>query len=101
MPFNQQVSFPCELTLHTTPTGLRLYRAPIRDIKLLHQTPDTWTDRKLNGGATLPLEPSGDLLHIVAEVGIPDGARLTFNLGGATLVLTSNAIESGSAHAPF
>jgi len=29
MPFNQQQSFPCELTLRTTPAGLRLHMVPI------------------------------------------------------------------------
>ena len=97
MPFNQQVSFPCELTLRTTPNGLRLYRAPVREIALLHKAPDTWSDRSLRPGATLPLEPSGDVFHILAEVSVPDGAKLTFNLCGATLVLTAKTIESGTA----
>jgi sucrose-6-phosphate hydrolase SacC (GH32 family) len=101
MPFNQQVSFPCELTLHATPSGLRLFRAPIHEITLLHKTPDTWTNRSLNRGAALPLDPSGDSFHIQAEVSIPDGAKLTFNLCGATLVLSSKSIESGAAHAPI
>jgi len=101
MPFNQQVSFPCELTLHTTSSGLRLHRAPIREIALLHGPPDKWTDRHLNRGVTLPLEPSGNAFHIVAEVTIPDGAKLTFHLCGANLTLTSKTFESGSARAPI
>src|SRR2546425_388177 len=35
MPFNQQMSFPCTLTLHPTPDGLRLYRWPVREISNL------------------------------------------------------------------
>jgi fructan beta-fructosidase len=78
-----------------------LFRAPIDEITLLHKTPDTWTNRSLNRGATLPLEPFGDSFHIQAEVSISDGAKLIFNLCGATLVLSSKAIESGAAHAPI
>ena len=37
MPFNQQVSFPCELTLRSTPNGPRIFREPIREIELLHK----------------------------------------------------------------
>lgn len=101
MPFNQQVSFPCELTLHKSAAGLRLHRQPIREIETLHKTPDTWRDRTLNAGASLPLEPSGDLYHIVADASVPDGARLTLNLCGASVVLSSKSIESGAARAPL
>jgi len=35
MPFNQQLSFPCELTLHTQAGGAALHRNPIREIEKL------------------------------------------------------------------
>ena len=96
MPFNQQVSFPCELTLRSTPNGPRVFRNPIREIALLHNGQDTWTNRTIKANEVLPLEPSGRLFHIVTEVGIPDGARLIFNIRGIPLVLTSKTFESGS-----
>jgi levanase/fructan beta-fructosidase len=95
MPFSQQVTFPCELTLRSTPMGLRLFREPIREIALLHQGQDTWTNRILNANQVLPLEPSGRLFHIKAEVSIPAGAKLTFKIRGIPLILTSKTIESG------
>jgi len=100
MPFNQQISFPCQFTLHMTPKGLRLFREPIREIESIEKTPDAWTDRTLNANGNLVLEPSGDLYEIRAEVTIPEKARLTFNLLGARLVLTSDTVESGSAREP-
>ncbi|HEY4416766.1 MAG TPA: glycoside hydrolase family 32 protein [Verrucomicrobiae bacterium] len=96
MPFNQQVSFPCELTLHTTPAGLRLFRKPISEIALLHQTPDTWTNRVLRAGETLPLEPSGRLFDLNAKLSIPENARLILNVRGVPVVLTAKTIESGT-----
>jgi fructan beta-fructosidase len=96
MPFNQQVSFPCELTLHNTPNGPRIFRQPIREIELLHHGQDGWTNRTLKANESLPLEPSGQLFHIRAEVSIPPGARLTFSIRGVPLVLTSNTIASGA-----
>lgn len=36
MPFNQQMSFPCELRLFQTPLGWRLSRFPIREIETLY-----------------------------------------------------------------
>ncbi len=35
MPFNQQLSFPCEVTLHTSADGPALQRYPIREIEKL------------------------------------------------------------------
>lgn len=99
MPFNQMVSFPCELTLHSTPRGLRIFRQPIQEAASLHQGPDIWKNRTINANQTLPLEPSGRLFHIQAEVRIPAGAKLTFNIRGVPVVLTSRTIESGTSPA--
>ncbi|MDE2726516.1 MAG: glycoside hydrolase family 32 protein [Gemmatimonadota bacterium] len=53
MPFNQQMSFPVELTLRTLPDGIRLCREPVREIELLHTGTHTW--------------PVGDLAVLAAE----------------------------------
>ena len=96
MPFNQQVTFPCELTLRSTPQGPRVFREPIREIARLHAGQDTWTNRTLEANEVLPLKPAGQLFHIQAEVRIPEGAKLTFNIRDTPLILTSNTIESGA-----
>jgi len=36
MPFNQQMAFPTDLTLRTTPEGIRLYRWPVPEIEKLY-----------------------------------------------------------------
>lgn len=95
MPFNQMISFPCELTLHTTPDGLRVFRKPIKEIATLHHGQDQWTNRTLGKDQTLRLEPSGQLFHLEAEISIAEGARLIFNLRGVAVVLTAKTIESG------
>jgi len=96
MPFNQQISFPCDLTLHSTPNGLRIFREPIREIALLHSGQYTWTNQTLKAGQVLALESSGRLFHLQAEVHIPAGAKLIFNLRGVPIVLTSKTVESGN-----
>ena len=100
IPFNQQVTFPCELTLRSTPNGPRLFREPIREIAILHTGQDTWTDHTLRASEVLRLEPSGQLFHIKAEVSIPEGAQLEFNVRGVPLILTSKTIASGTPPAP-
>ena len=96
MPFNQQISFPCELTLRSTPNGPRVYREPIREISVLHAGKQTWKKRTLTDGATLPVETEGQLFHIKAEVGIPAGAKLTFLIRGTPVVLTAKTVENGT-----
>jgi fructan beta-fructosidase len=97
MPFSQEVSFPCQFTLRETPKGPRLFREPIRELTSLHKTPDTWADRTMNAGAELVLEPAGDVYEIQCDVSIPKSARLTFNLLGSPVELTSNTLRSGAA----
>ena len=53
MPFNQQMSFPVELTLRTLQDGIRLCRVPVREIELLHAGTRTW--------------PACDLAEMAAE----------------------------------
>jgi len=100
MPFSQQVSFPCELTLHETPAGLRLFRQPIAELELLHKTGKTWTDEKLSSGQEIPLAASGDLFRIKAKVTVPTGSKLSFSLRGFPVVLTSTALEAGTGPHP-
>ena len=55
MPFNQQMSFPCKLTLRTTSEGIRLHREPVvgnRKHPCVHGI--AWSD--------LSLEPDEDPL---------------------------------------
>ena len=50
MPFNQQMSFPCELTLHRLPQGLRLYRYPVKEIQKLYAETITHANTTVNAG---------------------------------------------------
>ena len=98
MPFNQMISFPCELTLHHTSDGLRVFRKPVREIAGLHRHAETWKDVSLQPGQVLKLTPAGFYYHLQAAVSIAEGARLMVNLRGASVILTRKSIESG--HAP-
>jgi sucrose-6-phosphate hydrolase SacC (GH32 family) len=54
----------------------------------------------LKADEVLPLEPSGRLFHVQAEISIPEGSRLLFNIRGVPVILTSKTIESGASPAP-
>ncbi|MEO5915368.1 MAG: autotransporter-associated beta strand repeat-containing protein [Luteolibacter sp.] len=100
MPFSQQVSFPCEMTLHQTPAGLRIFRQPVAELDLLHEPGQTWSNLSMTAGQQLSLASSGDLYRIQAQVTIPAGSKLTFNLRGFPVALTSTTLDSGSGPYP-
>ena len=82
MPFNQQMSFPCELTLHQTPDGLRLRRQPVREIAGLYGKEQGWHDRMLAPGDNPLHALSGDLWDIQAEFEVGTAATLGFRVRG-------------------
>ncbi|MBK7642960.1 MAG: glycoside hydrolase family 32 protein [Planctomycetes bacterium] len=65
MPFNQQMSFPCELELVRTSAGLRLTRMPVREIESLRTRTRTWASSELAG--EVALEAEGGLYDLEAE----------------------------------
>jgi sucrose-6-phosphate hydrolase SacC (GH32 family) len=82
MPFNQQMSFPCTLTLHTTPDGLRLYRWPVREISKLAERPYRVTDVPLEPGGN-PLQGlRGDLWDVELDCAVQDATAVIFRLQG-------------------
>jgi len=96
MPFNQQVTFPCDLTLRNVNGSLRLFREPVREIAQLHRRKYTWKDIALTPGPPRPLEVSGDLFHIVAELDIPEDSELAFRIRGTSVVVTDQSIACNS-----
>ena len=72
MPFNQQFSFPVELTLRNTPQGLRLFRQPIRELALLHGKVQRWENVALQPGANLIPQTACELFDVRAEVELVD-----------------------------
>jgi levanase/fructan beta-fructosidase len=100
MPFNQQMTFPCDLTLHDFSGSLRIFRKPVRDIALLHRKKHSWQDIALKPGAPRPLEATGGLYHILAEVDVPKGSELAFRIRGASVVVAGQSIACNSKPGP-
>jgi len=83
MPFNQQMSFPTELTLRTTPEGVRLYKKPVREIENLHAKRHAWAGRALApGGENLLAGLEGELFDIRAEIELGKATAVGFTLRG-------------------
>jgi sucrose-6-phosphate hydrolase SacC (GH32 family) len=85
MPFNQQMSFPCRLTLHTTPAGPRLFKYPIEEIESLHGRQHEWKDAQLSPGADLLNGLSGDLFDINLELEPETTTIVTVNIRGTAV----------------
>lgn len=88
MPFNQQWSFPVEMTLHTRPDGPAVYRYPIREIEKL------WGDTfdigpiTLQPGETRLARQTGKYYDLDMEVDLPgsDASEVTLELAGSSKV---------------
>lgn len=82
MPFNQQMSFPCALTLRTTSEGIRLHREPVAEIENIHDYTHGWSDLALKPGENLLAGLTGELFDIRAEIALNDAAAVGFNIRG-------------------
>ncbi len=82
MPFNQQMSIPCELTLRTTPKGIQMYRLPVKEIELLHKKEFSWRNEKLGQGNDLLSDITGELFDIHTEIDLGDATELVFTIRG-------------------
>jgi len=68
MPFNQQMSFPCELTLRPTEDGLRLYRWPVREIRTLYAAEHRATNRPLRAGQEYRIPAKAELWDVEMQI---------------------------------
>lgn len=93
MPFNQQMSFPCELSLRTTPAGLRLFRMPVAEIERLRVACDSASDRRLHAGEELRIGRSGDLFDIAAEIEASPDAAYRIRLHDASIACSGGVIR--------
>ncbi len=73
MPFVEQMTFPTELTLRTTPSGPRLRYWPTAEIEKIHGRKIAWKDRALPEGTTVVSEVQSNLLdlRLVMKPGLP------------------------------
>ncbi|HOT90172.1 MAG TPA: 2,6-beta-D-fructofuranosidase [Anaerolineae bacterium] len=84
MPFNQMMTFPCELALWTTPEGIRLCSWPVPEIESLYDWGVHWADETLAPGEVLQddIIGWGNRFDIYAEVDPGAATTLNFVLRG-------------------
>jgi fructan beta-fructosidase len=100
MPFNQQMTFPCELTLKSYHGGMRIFRTPIKDVEKLHRSEQTWNDAALAAGDELKLG-TGDAFHVKADLEMSDGSAGEILFRGETLQIANGKISVRGRNVSF
>jgi len=103
MPFNQQMSIPCELSLRTFPEGIRLCRVPVGEVEKLRQTEYSWGPTALKPGENVLCGISAELFEIrceiepgtASEVGFMlRGNELLYNVGDKTVTCKDEKVDA-------
>ncbi len=88
MPFNQQMSFPCEIKLRTLTEGLRLCRQPVKEIELLHGPEQSFPAQDLVPGTNPLAGVQGELFDIKAEIDPGSATEIGFKIRGEEIRYT-------------
>ncbi|MHC4132929.1 MAG: glycoside hydrolase family 32 protein [Planctomycetota bacterium] len=82
MPFNQQLLFPVDLTLHSTDDGPRMFAYPVKEIENIHAKEHACKDVELKPGQNILADVKGELFDIDAEFEIGDADEFGFMING-------------------
>jgi sucrose-6-phosphate hydrolase SacC (GH32 family) len=80
MPFTNQMSFPRELTLVTTPAGIRMVRKPVREIESIRGREWKFQNLVLKPGENPLADIEGELLEIQATIEVGSAAKVGLRL---------------------
>ena len=83
MAFNQQMTVPSELTLHSTNCGPRLRMNPIRELEGLRKETHQWTDFNLSENDDLLRNIQANLLDLEIEFEPLKASTILFLIRGA------------------
>ena len=104
LPCNQQLTFPCELTLRRLPEGLRVCRQPVREIARLYDRELVARDHVLLlPGTNLLQGVAGDLLDIEFEADLQEANTLDLTVRGERITYDRKAarLHCGKKSAPL
>lgn len=82
MPFNQQMSFPRELSLRSTRDGVRLFREPIAEISQLYKSTIETQPRELPPGENALSGVHHELLDLDMEIALNEAQQIRLALRG-------------------
>jgi sucrose-6-phosphate hydrolase SacC (GH32 family) len=97
MPFNQQMSFPCVLTLHREGSEYRIYRNPIREIKSLYGSLFSKNQQVIHPGENVLAGVEGDLWDLEFAIELGDAKQVVLGIRGTQVIydVASETLECG------
>lgn len=103
MPFNQQMSFPCELSLSRTPKGLRIRRTPIEEIQTLYHEILSLDAFQLTNAVKAFPEAEGSLFDIEMQIQASPATFFGMKIYGHDVRydLTNKVIRCAACEAPL
>lgn len=93
MPFNQMMTFPCEMTLHSTPDGPRVFWQPVKELNRLHAGRQSWRNFDLAPGENPLAKIDGDLFDLRAEFHPGNTGEIRFEIRGVPVVYSAATHE--------
>ena len=101
MPYNMQMLFPVELTLHTTDEGIRMFAYPVKEIETIHAEEHSWTDVQLEPKQNLLADADGELFDIEAEFEVGKADQFGFRINGVPVAynVKKNELSGGRSRA--
>lgn len=94
MPFNQQMSFPCVLTLRTTDDGVRLYRWPVKEIESLYKKEHKVEKTPLKPGDNPLKDIKAELIDLYADITMGSAKKVVFNLRGSAVTYDGSTLTA-------
>ena len=103
MPFNQQMTVPAELTLHSTDEGPRLRINPVQELETLRARTHAWKDMVLKAGDNPLAGLQGDLFDMEVEFEPTVGTETVFDLRGIKVAYDSETrtLSCGNVKTPL
>jgi sucrose-6-phosphate hydrolase SacC (GH32 family) len=89
MPFNQQLSFPCDLTLRSFPEGLRTCRLPVQEITSLRKKKHTWKDMTIKPNENILRDIPGELFDIQLQVELAGAGEFGVKCRGEAVIYSA------------
>lgn len=85
MPYEQQMNFPTEVTLRTTPEGIKAFRMPAREISKLYDQAFNWDNTILSKGKNLLADLNHDLYDMQFEINVKPSSSFDIEIRGARI----------------
>jgi fructan beta-fructosidase len=91
MPFNQQMTAPSELSLHSSVDGPRLRMLPVAELESLRSGTHEWSDVTLNEGDNPLVAITADLLDLEAEFQASGGSKICLQMRGHSVTYDADS----------